>query len=72
MKTYGKHEIFVLIEKLPNIKATPTEILKLRLRQREFFSIKTQNFDDIIMVLIDTMTYSTSNVHITFFYLNMD
>lgn len=50
MKTYGKHKIFVLIERLSNIKATPTEILKLRLRQKENFSIKTQNFDYIIMV----------------------
>ena len=26
MKTYSKHGIFILTEKLPNIKATPTEI----------------------------------------------
>ena len=38
--TFSKHGKFILIERLRNINTTPTEILKLRLKERENFWIK--------------------------------
>ena len=38
--TFSKHGKFIIIEQLRNINTTPTETLKLRLRERENFWIK--------------------------------
>ena len=38
--TFSKHGKFIIIEQLQNINTTPTETLKLRLREREHFWIK--------------------------------
>ena len=38
--TFSKHGRFIIIEQLRNINTTPTETLKLRLRERENFGIK--------------------------------
>ena len=35
--TFSKHGKFIIIEQLRNINATPTETLKLRLKERETF-----------------------------------
>ena len=35
--TFSKHGKFIIIEQLRNINTTPTETLKLRLRERETF-----------------------------------
>ena len=37
---FSKHREFIIIEPLRNINTTPTETLKLRLRERENFWIK--------------------------------
>ena len=38
--TLSKHDKFIIIDQLRNINTTPTETLKLRLRERENFWIK--------------------------------
>ena len=38
--TFSKHGKFIIIEQLQNINITPTETLKLRLKERENFWIK--------------------------------
>ena len=38
--TFSKHSKFIIIEQLRNISTTPTETLKLRLKERETFWIK--------------------------------
>ena len=38
--TFSKHGKFIIIEQLRNINTTPTETLKLRLKERENFWIK--------------------------------
>ena len=38
--TFSKHGEFIITEQLRNIKTTPTETLRLRLKERETFWIK--------------------------------
>ena len=38
---FSKHGKFIIIEQLRNIKTTPTETLKLRLRERKFLDQET-------------------------------
>ena len=37
---FSKHGKFIIVEQLRNINTTPTETLKLRLKERENFRIK--------------------------------
>ena len=66
----SKHGKLIIIEQLPNVNTNHTETLKSTLKESENFWAK--KLKTLTPYGLNTMLYSTGNVHFIFFFLHMD